>query len=605
MSKITIASIEYNPKFPDLERNIAGLIVLVEEAAKNNAKLIALPEVATLGAIPEDLSLLSQILDTIPGITTSKLEQITKKYKCYVVLGIAEIDHETGLIYNSAALVGPEGYIGKYRKTQLNPIDSLFFARGNLGFPVFETEIGRIGIIVCYDDVYLQTMLLLNLRQIDILVLVASAFQVPASYADHDINHSTIANITNMSGWLGTYILAANRAQEVGHDSEEVLHASGGASIWNVDGQLIAKASVIGWLDSDDTSIVYGEINQQNYQNEIKKYWLEHRRPELYYDYASFRFQRDNNKSKVETTILALLVQYSPEYGNKIANYNKIRELIFLTKQTFNLLILPFNSLIGGEVESLVDAKKLAEPINGDTKNKMIDLAKKTRSFVVYSMVELGADDKIYLTAIMLSPQGEIVGIYRKSHLNSCEQLWATAGNDLPVFKTYLGNIAIALSDEVRIPEITDIYAIKRADIIIIPTDYCNNQYGGPVRTPKHLLVFDCSDQAMFIWYNMAKYSQTYVLVANYAKEKNLFGSSGLYYPDPEMGFYPPDLIDNSNRQQAFLVAFHKKPAHLNWIYQELLISGRRDTLATPLLLPKDNKLLVKWQDNPQEILFS
>jgi predicted amidohydrolase len=449
-------------------------------------------------------------------------------------------------------------------------------------------------------------MLLPNLRKMDILVFVSAAAQSPASQHDHDGNHSTISNITTMSGWLGTYIVASNRASNLKDPiTKEEMHFWGGASIWNVDGKLLSQAPVIGWLDSDDSSIVYAEISKQNYQNEIKKYWLEHRRPELYRNYSSFRFEKDANKNTVGTTVLALLVQYSPEYGNKSNNYNKIQELVFAAKQAFNLLVLPFNSLIGGAVDSLVDAKKFAEDINGDTTNKMIDLAKKTRSFVVYSLVELGMDDKLYLTSIMLTPQGEIAGAYRKSHLNSSEQSWATAGNDLPVFKTAIGNIAMVLNDEVRIPEITDIYAIKRSDIIIVSTDYSNSQYGGPVLTPKHMLVLDYSNQAMFIWHNMARYSQTHVLVANYANEKNTCGASGLYYPNPEMGFYPPDLIDSSNKEQAYLVAFHNKPDPLNWISQESLILGRRDTLATPLLLSKNSKLLNQWQDNSQDVLFS
>ena len=82
-----------------------------------------------------------------------------------------------GLGYNTAALIGPQGYIGKYRKHGLNAQDQRWVAVGNLGFPVFDTELGRISMLICYDDTYWQYARLAAL-QTDILVRAASLVRV-------------------------------------------------------------------------------------------------------------------------------------------------------------------------------------------------------------------------------------------------------------------------------------------------------------------------------------------------------------------------------------------------------------------------------------------
>jgi predicted amidohydrolase len=92
-----------------------------------------------------------------------------------VAVGIAEFDAESGLGYNTAALIGPHGYIGKYRKHDLNAQDQLWATAGNLGFPVFDTELGRISMLICYDDTYWHYARLAALHDVDIIVWVSAS----------------------------------------------------------------------------------------------------------------------------------------------------------------------------------------------------------------------------------------------------------------------------------------------------------------------------------------------------------------------------------------------------------------------------------------------
>ena len=106
------ASINCDPVIFRKEENITHQLALVEEAARNGAKLIALPEMATTGYCWYDRSEVAPYVEPVPGPTTDRFGEITKKYGCYIVVGMPEVDKTTGLYYNSAALIGPDGVIG-------------------------------------------------------------------------------------------------------------------------------------------------------------------------------------------------------------------------------------------------------------------------------------------------------------------------------------------------------------------------------------------------------------------------------------------------------------------------------------------------------------
>ena len=95
----------------------------------------------------EEVSSLAEPLEG--GETCNALLHFANSNNCYIVYGFAE--NESGKYYNSAAIVGPNNFKGLYRKVHLFDREKLFFQPGNLGFNVFETTVGRIGIMVCFD----------------------------------------------------------------------------------------------------------------------------------------------------------------------------------------------------------------------------------------------------------------------------------------------------------------------------------------------------------------------------------------------------------------------------------------------------------------------
>ena len=312
MNKIStpfkVAAVEFNPMMMELEKNIGGAVNAATEAAQNGAKLIVLPEAAVSGYIYKDREQFLPYMDTVPGKTTDALALVCSKFNCYIAIGIAEIDTDTRLTYNSGALIGPKGYIGKYRKNGLNPSDILWFVPGNTGYPVFETELGNITMIICYDDTYYEPARVAALKQADIIAYICSSDRVlPELGAESSANHSTIAAVQQQCAWNGLAMVAADRSNAESNPTTGISVTYGGsASIWQATGERVAHASTTNasMTLTNQTSIIYAEIDPAKFDNDQKRSFTR-RRPELYPELAFYRAPTDGAASKDSHSVSA------------------------------------------------------------------------------------------------------------------------------------------------------------------------------------------------------------------------------------------------------------------------------------------------------------
>ena len=588
----------------DQAHNIPKMVQMSLDAASNGAKLIVFPEMASTGFLYMTAAEAGPNIDTVPGTATATLGKVAEANNIYIAFGLIERDPDTGLIFNSAAMVGPKGFVAKYRKNQLAVgDDNIFRAPGNLGFPVFDTELGKIAMLICYDDTQLQSLLLPALRGADIIAYPVASLYNPRAESDSNQDHTTIGSMATLPGWMGVNVVGSDSSGvDVLVKGKAALVGPGGSTIWSSRGDVLASAPVTTWTEPKVDVITSATIDTEA-PNPQRDFWLKHRRPELYGDYNIFRPDFDRNVSPQPELVSALLVQYRPEQGAVDRNYATIEKLVAQTQQGYNLVVLPFNSLIGDEPVTKETASKLAEPLNGKSYALAAGLAKKFNTYLLFSMPEV-ADGTYYETAVLFDYDGNQVGIYRKSHLNDAEQAWATAGDDLPVFNTNLGRIAVVLNDEVRIPEVTDIYGIKRATMILTPAAYSAKDYGGPVAIPKGLVPEE-SNRGMFMWFSMAKMSQAYTLVANYATgAQGDFGQSALYSLVPEEGVFPPRLAP-AEKDIAYQVNFGTNQNLPLWTNQNDKMIERRWDLSLPLTLAPDSACFNEWQTNSTSPIVS
>lgn len=150
-----------------LNENMIKIISKVEKASFLLSNIIVLPEMFNFGRTPKKNKSLRDLAETVPGPVTDIFSRISKKYRNYIVGTILE--KEDGKLFNTAFLVGPEGYIGKYRKIHLWEDEMSCLASGNLGFPIFKTNFGNLGIMIGYDGFFPEVARILTLQGADIL----------------------------------------------------------------------------------------------------------------------------------------------------------------------------------------------------------------------------------------------------------------------------------------------------------------------------------------------------------------------------------------------------------------------------------------------------
>jgi len=157
-----VAVVQTDPVFGEADANVRDALALMASA---QADLYVLPELFNSGYNFVDKTEVESLAEPAHGKTYSRLSDFASKQACYIVYGFAESD---GLIYNSAAFVGPDGLIGLYRKVHLFSKENILFAPGDLGFPVFNSPFGKLGMMVCFDWIYPESArsLMLNGAQI-------------------------------------------------------------------------------------------------------------------------------------------------------------------------------------------------------------------------------------------------------------------------------------------------------------------------------------------------------------------------------------------------------------------------------------------------------
>lgn len=166
MSEVTLAAVCMNVEH-NKEANLEKYIQYIEEAASLNARLIVFPEVSLQGYLkkrggpsePEVIELTRyyrQTAETVPGPTTELIGKYALRHNMYIQIGMAEAARAEQVFYNSAVLVGPEGVVGVFRKLHDRGEWPVFCSGDE--FPVLETNMGRMGMFVCYDMCFPETV---------------------------------------------------------------------------------------------------------------------------------------------------------------------------------------------------------------------------------------------------------------------------------------------------------------------------------------------------------------------------------------------------------------------------------------------------------------
>ena len=202
---VNVSVVQFAPLIANPEANRARSAELI---ARTGADLVVLPEASNAGYVFADRAEAYAYAEPVPdGPACRAWLQLCRRYGMYVVAGVTERAGDA--VYNSAVLLGPDGHVGTYRKCHLWNDEKRLFAPGDLGFPVYETPLGRIAMTICYDEWFPETFRLCALGGADIVCVPTNWVPVPGQ----PDGLPTMANMMTMTGAHSNqvYVAAADR----------------------------------------------------------------------------------------------------------------------------------------------------------------------------------------------------------------------------------------------------------------------------------------------------------------------------------------------------------------------------------------------------------
>ncbi|MCW5625079.1 MAG: amidohydrolase [Burkholderiales bacterium] len=446
------AAVQFEPTMFDKERNVTRLLAMVEEAAKAGAALVVTPEMGITGYCWYDRDEVAPFVEPVPGPTTDRFAALAGRVGCHVVIGMPEVDPATGLYYNSAVLIGPEGVVGVHRKTHPYISEPKWAASGDLGHAVFDTPIGRIAMLICMDIHFIETARLAALGGADVICHISNwlAERTPAPY------------------WIsramenGCYLIESNR-----WGLERTVQFSGGSCIIDPDGSIAAV------VDSGD-GICYGTVDPARARRRevLGESVFAQRRPELYmnlltntflWNPADFFTLYGHDPLPAGRRSVVSVAQFTSS-ADVDANLLRIEQLAAeaQARDGAELVVFPELAICG-----LQDPRRQAQSADGPAIGRLVRFAMARGLYLVVGFAERDGD-AFHNAAVLVGPEG-LIGVYRKTHLATADRVWAVAGSAWKIFDTRIGRIGVLIGHDASFPEAGRSLALLGCDLIACP----------------------------------------------------------------------------------------------------------------------------------------
>jgi predicted amidohydrolase len=259
--RVAVAQFEPRVGVENLKANGLAVEERIRAAAEAGAGLIVLPELATTGYVFESRDEAFAHAEAVPdGRTVQAFAGLAAEHNVYIVGCVVE--QAGAKLFDTAILVGPDGYIGRYRKTHLWNTEKLWFTPGDEGFSVFDTRIGRIGLLVCWDIWFPETARIVTQLGADIIciptgwvwtppplydasgVCMAAHLTITAAHANNVfIATADRIGVERGAGFMGNSLIAGTSGWPIdriaGPDEDTIIYAdvdltaARTAPIWN------------------------------------------------------------------------------------------------------------------------------------------------------------------------------------------------------------------------------------------------------------------------------------------------------------------------------------------------------------------------------------
>lgn len=443
----------------DVAENLAIAESYIDRAAAAGADLVVLPENTNRVRDYRDRMECWERSERLEGEFVRGIGAAAGARAVHVAVGVDLSEPVPPAVRIASLLFDPSGaLIARADKHVLWDYEYTLFEPGSDPFFVVETAIGRLGLMLCADGIVPETPRMLALLGAQVLVNSLNSrgpdelrVHVPLRAMENRVWHvssNTVGGPVAEFPWMG------------------------GSQIVGPDGRRLAVASET----TDD--LVLADIHPEEADDKrmpLVGDVFARRRPDLYGvlvdpvdQVPAATMYGPAGPDAPELVVPAALCQVSFQRDVEFTLKRVAAQIAWAGRQGARIAVLPERF-----AERSLDAGE--EPADEETSARVLDAvrasARSAGIHVAGSYVE-HAEGARYHTAFLIDDAGELVGTYRKTHLNPSERDWAVPGDDLPVLDTSVGRVGVMIGDEVWVPEVARVLALRGAEIVVHPCSW-------------------------------------------------------------------------------------------------------------------------------------
>lgn len=284
---LTVALVQHANQ-SNIEQNLAKSIEGIREAASKGAKLIVLQELhrSLYFCQTEDVDHFD-LAETIPGPSTEALATIAKSLQVVIVASLFE-KRATGLYHNTAVVLESDGTIaGKYRKMHIpdDPgfYEKFYFTPGDMGFEPIQTSVGKLGVLICWDQWFPEGARLMAMAGAELLIYPTAI--------GWDLRDDKAEQQRQLNAWViiqrshavanGVPVLSCNR---VGHEMDP-SEQSEGIRFWGNSFVTGAQGEILAHANANESELLLADIDMKRSES-VRRIWpyLRDRRIDHYAD---------------------------------------------------------------------------------------------------------------------------------------------------------------------------------------------------------------------------------------------------------------------------------------------------------------------------------
>ena len=453
------AAVQTLAKLGDVDYNLVLSERHVMEAIKQGANVVVLPECMNSGYLFDSPEHARKLAEPLDGRFVSGLAAICQREGVYIASGITEWDAEQEKVFNSGVLLDRAGeVILHYQKQFLATHDQLWFDVGQKGCPVVDTELGRIGLLICFDGRMPEIARCLALNGADVLLDMANFFAL-----DQAEMWGPARAYEN-----GVWLVAATKA-----GYERSIYYPGGSMIVDPRGQVRAS------LPNDAHGVIVEDILPEEARDKSiygRNDRFGDRRPDAYsilaepYESTQVAGLARTPLVPAESTCKVAAIQ---SHVTPSADAATVIEMLSHTaKLGVKVMALPEYAFAPHWAPTSEEIDRAAS--SADSIVAQVGAICREYGCIVALPQIVRENERTYPCSVLVGPNGDIAGVYRKVHLTDQDREWATAGDAFPVFDTPFGRVGMMMGYDGLFPEASRCLGVGGADMILWSANFRN-----------------------------------------------------------------------------------------------------------------------------------